>query len=57
MGGKLYTSGAIVAIMFSVIFGAFYLGGAGPHIKSITEGKIAGKFAYDVIDAIPNVDP
>ena len=57
MGGKLYTSGAIVAIMFSVIFGAFYLGGGGPHIKSISEAKIAGKFAYDVIDALPNVDP
>jgi hypothetical protein len=43
--------------MFSVIFGSFYLGGAGPHIKSISEAKIAGKMAYDVIDAIPDVDP
>jgi hypothetical protein len=43
--------------MFSVIFGSFYLGGAGPHIKSISEAKIAGKMAYDVIDAIPDVNP
>lgn len=56
-GGKLYTSGTIIAIMISVLFGAFYLGGGGPHIKSISEAKIAGKFAYDVIDALPNVDP
>ena len=57
VGGKLYSSGAIIAIMFSVIFGSFNLGGAGPHIKSISEAKIAGKLAYDVIDAVPDVDP
>lgn len=55
--GQLYTSGAIIAIMFSVIFGSFNLGGAGPHIKSISEGKIAGKLAYDVMDHIPDVNP
>jgi len=43
--------------MFSVFFGSYYLGGAGPHIKSISEAKIAGKLAYDVIDAVPDVDP
>lgn len=43
--------------MFSVIFGAFYLGGAVPHIKSLNEAKIAGKMAYDVIDCMPKVDP
>jgi hypothetical protein len=43
--------------MFSVIFGSFNLGGAGPHIKSISEGKIAGKLAYDVMDHIPDVNP
>ena len=51
--GTLYTSGAIIAIIFSVIFGSFSLGGAAPHIKSISEAKIAGKLAYEVIDAIP----
>jgi len=55
--GQLYTSGAIIAIMFSVIFGSFNLGGAVPHIKSITEAKIAGKLAYDVMDHIPDVNP
>jgi hypothetical protein len=43
--------------MFSIIFGSFSLGGAAPHIKSITEAKIAGKMAYEVIDAVPNVNP
>jgi hypothetical protein len=55
--GDLYTSGAIIAIIFSVIFGSFSLGGAAPHIKSISEGKIAAKMAYDVIDAVPDVNP
>ena len=43
--GDLYKSGVITAIMFSTIFGAFGLGGAVPHIKAITEGRVAGKLA------------
>ncbi len=35
----------------------FSLGGAAPHIKSISEAKIAGRLAYEVIDAVPSVDP
>ena len=54
---KIYTGGQVIAIMFSVIFGAFNLGGAVPHIKALTEGRIAGKLAYDVIDNSPKVDP
>lgn len=30
-GDKLYTGGVVIAIMFCVVFGAFGLGGAGPH--------------------------
>lgn len=54
---KPYTGGQIIAIMFSVIFGAFNVGGAVPHIKSLTEGRIAGKFAWDVMDKVPKVNP
>jgi len=43
--------------MFSVIFGAFNLGGAVPHVKALTEGRIAGKLAFDTIDTTPKVDP
>jgi hypothetical protein len=39
--------------MFSVMFGAFYFGGIGPHIKAIAEAKVAGKLMFDVIDAVP----
>jgi ATP-binding cassette subfamily B (MDR/TAP) protein 1 len=43
--------------MFSVIFGAFNVGGAVPHLKSLTEGRLAGRLAYNVIEQVPNVDP
>lgn len=41
--------------MFSVITGAFQITAAGPHIKALTEGRIAGKLAFDVIDFKPTV--
>lgn len=56
-GDEIYSGGKVVAIMFSVIFGAFNLGGAIPHIKALTEGRIAGKLAFDTIDTKPKVDP
>jgi len=56
-GEREYTGGVVLAIMFSVVFGAFGLGGAGPHIASIAEGRIAGKIAFDVIDHKPSIDP
>lgn len=49
-GDKEYTGGAILAIMFSVVFGALQLGGALPHAKAIKDATIAGKLAFDVID-------
>jgi len=33
------------------------LGGAVPHVKALTEGRLAGKLAFDVIDKVPRVDP
>jgi len=31
------------------------LGGAGPHLKAITEGRIAGRIAFEVIDHVPGI--
>lgn len=47
---KIYSGGQVIAIMFSVIFGAFNVGAAIPHLKSLTEGRLAGRLAYNVID-------
>jgi len=55
-GDREYTGGVVIAIMFSVVFGAFNLGGAGPHIASIAEGRIAGKLAFSIIDKKPEVN-
>lgn len=34
-GDRVYTGGSILAIMFSVVFGALQLGGMMPHMKAI----------------------
>lgn len=53
--GKAYTGGVIITIMFSTVFGAFSLGSMAPQFKAISEGQIAGKLAYDIIDNVPKV--
>lgn len=54
--GKIYTGGAIIGVMFSVLFGGFSLGGAAPHFIALNEAKVAGKMAMDVINHIPSID-
>lgn len=54
-GDRLYSGGSILAIMFSVVFGALQVGGMMPHFKAVTDSKIAGKLAFDVIDHVPKV--
>jgi ABC-type multidrug transport system fused ATPase/permease subunit len=53
--GKLYTSGDIMACFLGIVYGAFSLGLAAPNFKAITEGKVAGKMAYDIIDRVPDI--
>jgi len=55
--GKKYNGGQIIGIMFMILFGIFQLTAIGPNVKALTEGKIGGKLAYDVIDATPRVVP
>ena len=54
--GKLYTGGEAMAIMFSVIMGAMAISALTPVVKIMTEGKIAGKLAFSVIDSKPIVN-
>lgn len=44
-----------MACFFGVVFGVFSLGMATPNIKAITEGKVAGKMAFDIIDRQSNI--
>lgn len=53
--GRPYTSGDVLSCFFGVVFGVFSLGVATPNIKAITEGRVAGKAAYDIIDRQPRI--
>jgi ATP-binding cassette, subfamily B (MDR/TAP), member 1 len=37
------------------MFGVFSLGMASPNIKAVTEGRIAGKSAYKIIERTPRI--
>lgn len=50
--GEDYSGGKILAILFCVITGSMGLMGIGPNVKIITEGKVAGKLAFDFIDYV-----
>lgn len=52
---KPYDAGDIMACFFGIVFGVFSLGMATPNIKAITEGRVAGKMAYSLIERIPKV--
>ena len=53
--GVVYSGGRLIGVLFCVVFGAMMLGGAGPHLKGIAEGRIAGRVAFEAIDAIPSI--
>lgn len=54
--GELYNIGDILSCFFGIVFGVMSLGMASPQLKSITEGKVAGKMAYDVIERVPEIN-
>lgn len=47
--GREYTSGDILACFLGVVYGMAYIGMSTPIFKAISEGKISGKMAYDII--------
>ena len=53
--GIAYTSGDILSCFFGVVFGVTALGMVTPNIKAVTEGRVAGKIAYDIIDRPPRI--
>lgn len=42
-----------MSCFLGIVYGMFALGLATPNFKAITEGKIAGKLAYEIIDRKP----
>ena len=55
ISGNPYTSGDILSVFFGVLFGMFAVGTAAPNIKAISEGLVAGKMVYDIIDRVPSI--
>mmetsp|Transcript_111804 Transcript_111804/g.154396 ORF Transcript_111804/g.154396 Transcript_111804/m.154396 type:complete len:132 (+) Transcript_111804:64-459(+) len=53
--GRIFTPGDVMTIFFGVAFGSFALGGAAPNAKSVKEGQIAAKTAFEVIDRVPAI--
>ena len=53
---RTYTAGDILSCFFGVIFGMFSVGLATPNIKAVTDGRVAGKLAFDIIDRKPAID-
>lgn len=53
--GKVYTSGDVLACFLGIVYGVFSLGLAAPNFKALTEGRVAGKMAYDVIERRPRI--
>lgn len=52
---SIYTGGDIISCFLGVIYGIMSLGTASPNFKAITEGRVAGKLAYDIIDRAPKI--
>ena len=53
--GKIYNIGDILSCFYGIVFGVMSLGMAAPQLKSITEGQVAGKMAYDIIERVPQI--
>lgn len=53
---ETYTAGNAIACFFGIIFGAMALGMTSPSMKAVSEGKIAGYSALQIIDRNPKID-
>ena len=54
-GHHPYDTGALMTCFFGIVFGVFSLGMATPNIKAVTEGRVAGKMAFDIIEREPRI--
>ena len=53
---RVYSSGDILSCFFGIIFGMMSVGLAAPNLKAVTEGRVAGKLAFDIIERKPTID-
>ena len=55
--GELYSGGRVLSIMFCIMFGAMQMGGMGPAMTAIQQGRVATRLALNVIEHVPKVNP
>lgn len=53
--GELYSSAILMTIMMLMMVSTLSLGTVGTMLPSIGKAKIAGQFAFEVIDHIPSI--
>ena len=54
--GKPYSSGDVLGCFLGLAYGIFSLGLATPNFKALSEGRIAGKMAYEIIERKPKIN-
>jgi hypothetical protein len=54
--GRFYNAGDVICCFFGILFGMMALGMASPNIKAVTEGRVAGKMTFDIIDRVPSIN-
>jgi len=52
----VYTGGDTLGCFFGVIIGLFSLSSCSNHFKALIEGKVAAKFAFEVIERTPKIE-
>lgn len=55
-GGGIYTGGTIISVMNCIMIGSWSISGIFQNMQVLTEGRIAAKMAYEVIDKPVDVD-
>lgn len=44
-----------MSCFFAIVFGLMQIGICAPNIKAVTEGRVAGKLTYDIIERKPQI--
>jgi ATP-binding cassette, subfamily B (MDR/TAP), member 1 len=52
---RIYSGGDILACFFGIIIGLFSLSACSNHVKAVIEGRVAAKFAFEVIERVPGI--
>ncbi|KAF9584456.1 Multidrug resistance protein 1 [Lunasporangiospora selenospora] len=53
--GKM-DAGAVLAVLFGTIIGAFSIGNVGPNIAVFAKARAAGHAIFEIIDRVPEID-